>query len=33
MEKRRTEGKIVVLCILIFVFLNSNLEDTRFYAE
>jgi len=27
----KTTGKIIVLCILIFKFLDSNLEDKRFY--
>jgi len=29
----KTTGKIIVLYILIFVFLNSKLEDKRFYTE
>ena len=29
----KTTGKIIVLCILIFKFLNSNLEDKRQYCQ
>jgi hypothetical protein len=29
----KTTGKIIVLCILIFKFLGSNLEDKRFCIE
>jgi len=28
-----TTGKIIVLYILVFKFLDSNLEDKRFYTE
>jgi hypothetical protein len=29
----KTTGKIIVLCTLVFVFLDSNLEDKRFCTE
>ena len=29
----KTKGKIIVIYILIFEFLDSNLEDKRFYTE
>jgi hypothetical protein len=29
----KTIGKIIVLCILIFVFFNSKLEDKRFCTK
>jgi ABC-type dipeptide/oligopeptide/nickel transport system permease subunit len=29
----KTTGKIVVLCVLIFVLLGSNLQDKRFCTE
>jgi hypothetical protein len=29
----KTTGKILVLCVLIFIFLDSKLEDKRFCAE
>jgi hypothetical protein len=29
----KTKDKIIVLCILIFTFLCSQLEDKRFYTE
>jgi len=29
----KTTGKIIVLCILIFIFLDRKLEDKRFCTE
>jgi hypothetical protein len=29
----KTTGKIIVLCILIFIFLDNKLEDKRFSTE
>jgi len=29
----KTTGKIIVLCILVFVFLDSKLEDKRFCTK
>jgi len=29
----KTTGKIIVLYILIFIFLDTKLEDKKFYAE
>jgi hypothetical protein len=29
----KTRGKIIALCILIFIFFDNKLEDKRFYTE
>jgi hypothetical protein len=32
-HRYRTTGKIIVLCVLIFMFLDSRREDKRFWTE
>jgi hypothetical protein len=32
-NSQKTTGKIIVLCILIFIFLDSRREDKMFWTE